>query len=108
MIDKITDWVLKFPKTVLIIILLITAFFTFQIYDNARLETNLDKYKPDDHPEFIASEKYEDLFGINDAVIIAIENDSNPNGIYNSETLKKIEEISLALEKLPEIGKGDV
>ena len=108
MIDKITDGVLKYPKTVLIIILLITAFFTFQIYDNARLETNLDKYKPDDHPEFIASEKYEDLFGINDAVIVAVENDSDPNGVYNPDTLKKIEEISLALEKLTEIAKGDV
>ena len=108
MIDKITDWVLKFPKTVLIIILIITAFFTFQIYDNARLETNLDKYKPDDQPEFVASEEYEDLFGISDAVIVALENDSDPNGIYNPETLKKIDEISLALEKLPEIAEGDV
>ncbi|PTV96179.1 hypothetical protein C8C76_12616 [Halanaerobium saccharolyticum] len=108
MIDKITDWVLKFPKTVLIIILIITAFFTFQIYDNARLETNLDKYKPDDHPEFVASEEYEDLFGINDAVIVAVENNSNPNGVYNAETLKMIDQISLALEKLPEVAKGDV
>jgi predicted RND superfamily exporter protein len=108
MIDKITDWVLKFPKTVLIIILIITAFFTFQIYDNARLETNLDKYKPEDHPEFIASDEFEDLFGISDAVIVAIENDSDPNGIYNQETLRKIDEISLALEELPEIAKGDV
>ena len=108
MIDKITDWVLKFPKTVLIIILLITAFFTFQIYDNARLETNLDKYKPDDHPKFIASEEYEELFGISDAIIVAVENDSDQNGTYNPETLKKIDKISLDLEKLPEIAKGDV
>ncbi|MFP4199109.1 MAG: efflux RND transporter permease subunit [Halanaerobium sp.] len=108
MIDKITDLVLKFPKTVLIIILIITAFFAFQIYENARLETNLDKYKPEDHPEFIASEEYEELFGISDAVIVALENDSDPNGIYNPETLRKIEEISLALEKLPEVAKGDV
>jgi predicted RND superfamily exporter protein len=108
MINKITDGVLKYPKTVLIIILLITAFFTFQIYDNARLETNLDKYKPEDQPEFIASDKYEDLFGISDAIIVAIENDSDPNGVYNPETLRKIDEISLALEKLPEVAKGDV
>jgi len=108
MIDKITELVLKYSKTVLIIIILITAFFTFQIYENARLETNLDKYKPADQPEFIASEKYEDLFGISDAVIVAVENESDPNGIYNRETLRKIDEISLALEKLSEIRKGDV
>ncbi|MFP4372512.1 MAG: efflux RND transporter permease subunit, partial [Halanaerobium sp.] len=108
MINKITDWVLKYSKTVLIVILLITAFFTFQIYDNARLETNLDKYKPEDHPEFIASDQFEDLFGISDAVIVALENDSEPNGIYNMETLRKIDEISAALEKLPEVAKGDV
>ncbi len=108
MIDKITDRVLKFPKTILIMILIITAFFTFQIYENARLETNLDKYKPADQPEFIASDKYEELFGISDAVIVAVENDSDPNGIYNPETLRKIDEISLALEKLPEVARGDV
>ncbi|MFN2341531.1 MAG: RND family transporter, partial [Halanaerobium sp.] len=89
-------------------ILLITAFFTFQIYDNARLETNLDKYKPDDHPEFIASDEFEDLFGISDAVIVAVANDSDQNGVYNPDTLRKINEITLALEKLQEVEKGDV
>lgn len=108
MIDKITDFMLKYPRIILIIILIITAFFTFQIYENARLETNLDKYKPEDQPEFIVSEKYEELFGIRDAVIVAVENDSEQNGIYNPETLRKIEEISLALENLTEIEKGDV
>lgn len=108
MINRITDLVLKFPKTVLIIILIITAFFTFQIYENARLETNLDKYKPADHPKFVASEEYEDLFGISDSIIVAVANNSSENGIYNPETLKKIDKISRALEKLPEVARGDV
>ncbi|MBI9068413.1 MAG: hypothetical protein JEZ09_14050 [Salinivirgaceae bacterium] len=48
------------------------------------METNLDKYMPQDHPAFIYSDKAESWFNINDGIIIAVE---NKKGIYNTETL---------------------
>ena len=48
------------------------------------METNLDKYMPQYYPVFVYSDQAEEWFGINDGIIVAIE---NKNGIYNSATI---------------------
>ncbi len=40
--------------------------------NGARIETNLDEYMPSDHPAFIYSDDAEELFGINDGILIAV------------------------------------
>ena len=69
------------------------------------METNLDKYMPQDHPAFVFSDKAEEWFDIKDGIIIAIE---NPQGIYNAGTLKKVKDLTRALGKFKEIDKNDV
>ncbi|MGM0436665.1 MAG: efflux RND transporter permease subunit [Bacillota bacterium] len=102
---KINDFVLKKPIITLLILLAITGYFTFQIYDKARIETNLDEYMPENHPAFEKSDHYEELFGISDAVVVAVE---NRNGIYNKETLKQIENIQKELANLDEINGNEI
>ncbi len=69
------------------------------------METNLDKYMPQDHPAFVYSDKAEEWFDIKDGIIIAIE---NPQGIYNAGTIKKVKDLTRALGKFKEIDKNDV
>ena len=102
---KINDFVLKNPIITLFILLTITGYFTYQIYDKARIETNLDEYMPESHPAFEKSDHYEELFGISDAVVVAVE---NRNGIYNKETLKQIKNIQKELATLNEINVKEI
>ena len=102
---KINEFVLKKPLITLLILFSITAFFAYQIYDKARIETNLEEYMPESHPAFIKSDKYEDIFGIQDSIVIAIEND---NSIYNTATLKQIKEIKNQLANLDEINEEEI
>ncbi len=88
-----------------IVILLITGFFFYQTKTKSRMETNLDKYMPQNHPAFIYSDKAEKWFDIKDGIIIAIE---NPHGVFNYGTLKKIKKLTKELQKMPEIDKKDV
>jgi len=37
---------------------------------NSSMETNLDKYMPQDHPAFVYSDQAEEWFGINDGIIV--------------------------------------
>ncbi len=69
------------------------------------METNLDKYMPQDHPAFIYSDKAESWFNIHDGIIIAIE---NQNGIYNTETLDTLKSLTKRFQKFDEIDKADV
>ena len=69
------------------------------------METNLDKYMPEEHPAFVYSDQAEEWFNIKDGIIIAIE---NQNGIYNKETLDIIKALTKKFQKMPEIEKPDV
>lgn len=103
--NKIIDFVLKKSVFTLLILLLITGFFAYQLIDKAYIETNMDEYMPKDHPAFELSAKYEDLFNIKDAVVVAVENE---DGIYNQETLSKIVQITEKLGELKDINSNNI
>ena len=96
---------LKYPKITLLIILIITVLFFRVMKKNSRMETDLDEYMPQDHPAFVYSDEMEEVFDIKDGIIIAIE---NKDGIYQTETLQKIKDLTKALGKMDEIEKSDV
>lgn len=97
--------ILRFPKTLLTLILLISIVFFGVMKKNTRMETDLDDYMPQDHPAFVYSNQAEEWFNIQDGIIIAIE---NKNGIYNSGTLQKVKDLTKELQKMDEIEKDDV
>ena len=103
--EKLLNKTLKFPKITIIIILIITILFFRVMKQNSRMETDLDKYMPQDHPAFVYSDEMEEIFDIKDGIIIAIENEDN---IYHTETLQKIKDLTKALGKMDEINKSDV
>ena len=70
---------LKFPWVSMVVILLISVWFFFDMKENSRMETDLDKYMPHDHPAFVYSDKAESWFDIKDGIIVAIE---NKNGVF--------------------------
>ncbi len=102
---KISDFILKKPLLTLMILLVITLFFSYEIIDKARIETNLDKYMPENHPAFAVSEYFEDLFAIEDTVVIAVENEE---GIYNSSTFEKIILITERLKEIADINGDEI
>ncbi|MBS3742381.1 MAG: hypothetical protein KGY74_09700, partial [Candidatus Cloacimonetes bacterium] len=102
---KFFKYVLKYPKLILILSLIITIAFFVVMRQNTSMETDLDDYMPQDHPAFVYSNRAEDWFDIKDGIIIAIENN---NGIYNQSTLEKVKSLTKKLQSMEEIDKDDV
>lgn len=104
---------MKYPKhknlilaiIILIAIVVASAPFVDKMVENSRMETDLDEYMPYDHPAFVFSDEAEEIFDIKDGILIAVE---NKGGIYNPRTLKKIKDLTKALEQMKEINKEDV
>lgn len=103
--ENILNRLLKYPWLVLVVIFIISAGFFKVMKTNSRMETDLDKYMPQEHPAFVYSNQAEEWFDIKDGIIIAIE---NKDGIYNQGTIKKIKDLTKELQKMKEIEKGDV
>ena len=103
--EKILKNLLKAPWLVAAVIVLISAMFFMQMKQKSRMETDLDEYMPKDHPAFMYSDQAEEWFGINDGIILAIE---NQNGIFNTATLDTLKQLTKTLQKMDEIEKADV
>ena len=96
---------LKAPWVIVAVTVFISALLFMQMKSNSRMETDLDKYMPQDHPAFVYSDQAEEWFGINDGIIVAIE---NKNGIFNTATLDTLKRLTKRLQKMDEIEKADV
>lgn len=103
--EKLLNKLLNHSWIVMIAILLITVLFFLKMKENTRMETDLDKYMPQNNPAFIYSNKAEEWFNINDGIIIAIE---NKNGVFNTETLDTLKQLTKRFQKFDEIDKDDV
>jgi predicted RND superfamily exporter protein len=103
--ENLLNKLLKFKWLTMVVILAISAFFVLEMKENTRMETNLDKYMPHDHPAFVYSDSAESWFNIKDGIIIALE---NKKGIYNTETLDTLKKLTKRFQKFDEIDKADV
>ena len=103
--EKILKKLLKYHWLIHGLIIIISVVFFVSMRKNSTMETDLDKYMPQSHPDFIYSNQAEEWFNIQDGIIIAIE---NTNGIYNERTLEKVKNLTKELQKLEEIEKADV
>ena len=103
--EKILQNILKAPWIIIVVTLIISILFFMQMKENSRMETDLDKYMPKEHPAFKYSDQAEEWFGINDGIILAIE---NQNGVFNPATLDTVKQLTKRLQKMDEIEKSDV
>jgi len=103
--EKLLDKLLNYSWISMIVIVAITIGFFLLMKENTRMETNLDKYMPQDHPAFIYSDQAEEWFNIQDGIIIAIE---NQDGVFNTETLDTLKQLTKRFQKFDEIDKDDV
>jgi len=103
--EKLLNKLLKRPWLMLAVLVIITVGFFKVMKTNSRMETDLDKYMPQNHPAFVYSNQAEEWFNIKDGIIIAIE---NQDGIYNAGTIQKVKDLTKALQKMKEINKNDV
>ncbi|NPA35893.1 MAG: RND family transporter [Chlorobi bacterium] len=103
--DKLLSKLLNYGWATMVAVVVISAFFVYEMKENTRMETDLDEYMPKDHPAFVYSDKAESWFDIKDGIIIALE---NKNGVFNTATLDTLKKLTKRFQKFKEIDKDDV
>lgn len=87
----------RFPKTVLIVVLLLTV-AALSMFGRLRWETDARVYFPKGHPAIAYDELVADVFYVKDSIIVALVNE---NGIFNKETLARVWRITDQVAGLP-------
>lgn len=103
MLEKYLDFVFKYPKSILVLLVLITAYF---LVASANLsEDNNPYFLPQDHPaRSTIFDLREEFTGTHDSVLIALSND---NTVFNQASINAIFDLSRAAERMNYVDQSD-
>jgi len=97
--QRIFNWVLTHPKSVLLVLVLATILAASQMR-HIYIETDMDAMLPKHSDAYINKQVLEERFGTTDSVIIGIINDEK-DGVYNTSSLKLVQELTDWLGEQP-------
>jgi predicted RND superfamily exporter protein len=93
----VTSW----PKTIIALgLMLIIGFASF--IPTLEKDTRADAFIPPDHPALLFRDKVEDIFGLQDPMVIAVVNEGEA-GIFNPHSLALVEWLTRRLETVDNI-----
>jgi len=70
-------------------------------------ETSPDAFIPENHPALALKQEVDKRFGLTDPLVVGVIRDAQ-NGIFTPHTLKLIQDLTRAMQRLPGIDPGDV
>mgnify|MGYP000731246864 CR=1 FL=1 len=95
--QKIADFVIGYRRLILIIIILVTVYFCFQI-TKLQVFTDFSDLLPQSHPYVKIHNKFREVFGGANLLLISVE--VKQGTIFNKKTLQKVKDISEELVKI--------
>jgi predicted RND superfamily exporter protein len=105
-LDFVYKYIARFPKTTILLVVAATFLVALPI-GSLRFETDVETMMPKRHPVFIYNEEVEEIFNTKKMIIIGVINEG-PAGVFNPETLKLVERLSLGVEQMDGIIGEDV
>lgn len=91
-----TEFVTRYRKTVILLILILTGFFIYQM-PQITIDNSINNMLPADHPARETFDKVSDTFGNSDILVVAMHADS----LFSRSALTQVCELTRALESVP-------
>ena len=101
--DRLTRWVLRWPKTTLVLILLVTVAFAAGV-PRLQIDNSIDSMLPVDHPARVLYDEVNDTFGGTDILVVALESDD----VFSADTLNQVVDLTGEFEAVPGVDKVNV
>lgn len=104
--DVVYKYIARFPKTTIFVVVATTLLLALPIR-SLHLETDVETMMPDKHPVFVYNKQVEKIFNTKKMIIVGVVNEG-PHGVFNPDTLKLVERLSLRIEEMDGIIGEDV
>src|SRR6056297_32021 len=92
--------ILKKPKLMIVIVLVLTVVFVWQI-PNVKFNNNLEVFLPENNPVKKADQKIEDVFGGSSMMVLAIKN--KKASILNNDSIKLVRDLTQKIKDIENI-----
>ena len=103
-IRAIVTFSIDHPKTVISIVLILTAFFALQ-FPEIKIDTDPENMLEDNQPDRIFYRKVKKDFGINDFIVVGVVDEK---GIYRPELLSRVDRAITGILKIKGVIANDV
>ncbi|WP_457551628.1 efflux RND transporter permease subunit [Desulfobacula sp.] len=103
----LTNFSLKYPIITMMLLFIVTGFFLVQ-FPKVHFDNDPENMLNKEEPVRVFHHKIKKLYGLYDFVIVGIVNDKNPNGIFNPDTLKKVDTLTKQLLSLKKDKDGNI
>lgn len=98
--ERLTRWVLRWPKTTLVLILLLTVAFAAGV-PRLQIDNSVDSMLPANHPARVLYDEVNDTFGGTDIIVVALESDE----VFSVTTINQVIELTDEFETVPGVDK---
>lgn len=105
-VRKLARYIVNFPKTNLILSLLLMAVIFIALPDLYK-DTRADAFLADDNPALIYRDKVKAQFGLSDPIVIAVVNESE-TGVFNPDSLVLVNWLSENISALDNVNSDRV
>lgn len=101
----LTNFSIRFPRLVLLLTLIGTLLFASQ-FPRVKFDNDPENMLPADEPVRVFHHEVKEKYALYDFVIVGIVNESDPDGIFNPETLGRIDHLTKELLSLQQGDNG--
>ncbi len=95
------------PRTVYVLMVLLTVLLGGQIA-RITIDTDPENMLSEDQPDRVFHNLVEERFGLHDAIVVGLVNETNPAGIYNVESLRALHTLSGKILAIDGVVEADV
>jgi len=95
------------PRTIYVLLALLTVLLGGQI-PRINIDTDPENMLSADQPERVFHNLVEERFGLHDAIVVGLVNETHPAGIFNAASLKALHSMSGAILEIEGVIESDV
>jgi len=95
------------PRTIYVLLALLTVLLGGQI-PRINIDTDPENMLSEDQPDRVFHNLVEERFGLHDAIVVGLVNETNPAGIYNAASLGALHSLSVKILAIEGVVESDV
>jgi len=105
--QAITSLAIHRPRTVYVVAAVLALFFAAQL-SRIHIDTDPENMLPAAQADRVFNDRVEEQFALHDAIVVGIVNETDPNGIYNKESLTALHALSSSVLAIDGVIPPDV
>lgn len=94
--DVIVDWSIRRPKAVFWLTAA-AVLLALSLIPSIQIDTDPENMLPQDNPARVLHDQVKHKFGLSDMIVVGVVNEQHPDGVYNTETLNKLRQLTDAI-----------